>query len=163
MLSPVLPPNPPEQKMSTESPRKSYDWRLRLMAAGLAVGTVALGVSNLAASLQLESPWLVAVDIVILLGWITFAGALISATGVEEEEEEVDPELQEARAMYIRGRSFAAGFIAMMVVQVLILVADAVLMRTAGASLEVGFIATFSIAVGLLFSLLRFIQLDRQV
>lgn len=146
--------------MSTNQNQPHKDWRLRLMAAGLAVGTVALAVSNLAGSLQMEARWLVVVDIAILLGWITFAWALISTTG-RAERDDFSPELAEARLLYIRGRSFTAGFIAIMVTQVLILVSDAVLLRTAGASLDLGFAATFSIAVGLLFSLLRFIQLNR--
>jgi len=146
--------------MATENNRRHQDWRLRLMAAGLAVGTVALAVSNLAGSLQMETRWLVMVDILILLGWITFAGALIATTG-RAEGEDFSPELVEARLLYVRGRSFTTGFIAIMVTQVLILVGDSVLLRTSGASLDLGFTATFSIAVGLLFSLLRFIQLNR--
>jgi hypothetical protein len=130
------------------------------MAAGLAVGTIALAISNLASSLQMDAGWLVAVDVLILLGWITFAGALISATRAEETEV-LPSAVAEAQDLYYRGRAYTFGFVAMMATQVLILLGDAYLIQTAGATLDVGFVATFSMGVGLLFSLLRYIQLNR--
>lgn len=144
----------------TPAPKVGYDWRLRLMAAGLAVGTVALAVSNLASSLQMDAGWLVAVDVLILMGWVTFAGALISATRAEEPDDLPTP-VAEAKDLYYRGRAYTFGFVAMMATQVLILIGDGFLSRSAGASLDVGFVATFSMGVGLLFSLLRYIQLNR--
>lgn len=146
--------------MATEELEERRDRLQITMWVGVTVGAFGLALQELCEMIGLGGGLVVALALVTLAGWVTFAIALFRATRIAKAEN-TGAILEDERRDQLRAESFKFGFVAIMSVQVLGLVSSDLLAAFTDVPLSVSFMATLSIAVGVTAALGRFVHLNR--
>ncbi|WP_405224309.1 hypothetical protein [Lentisalinibacter sediminis] len=146
--------------MDAETLERRHTRRLQVMLLGMAVGTLGFTGGELLEMTGIGGGWAVALSLLTLAGWLTFAAALIAAARLDSREL-LTSVVDDERVAYLRGQSFQFGFAAVLLLQVILLVGSDVLRKFAGVELTVDFVVNLTISVGVLAALGRFLYLNR--
>lgn len=146
--------------MDTEALERRHTRRLQLMLLGMGVGTLGFVTGELLEIADAGPGWRLAVALVAMAGWLTFAFALIAAARFDRQEV-LTSAVDDERVAYLRGRSYQFGFAAVLLLQVILLVGSDVLSKFAGVELTVDLVVNLTISVAVIASLGRFLYLNR--
>ncbi|MEM7437208.1 MAG: hypothetical protein AAF436_18780 [Myxococcota bacterium] len=130
------------------------------MFAGITAGSGGLALQELCKMIGLEGAPVVVLALLSLIGWLVFAIATIRMTRIAKAGG-TGIVLEDERRDQLRAESLKFGFVGVMAVQCLALMGDQVLDGLTALPLTVSFVATLSIAVGVIAGLGRFVYLNR--
>jgi len=146
--------------MDAEILERRHTRRLQAMLFGMAVGTLGFTGGELLEMSGVGGVWAVALSLITLAGWLTFLAALIAASRLDSSEV-LTSVVDDERVAHLRGRAFQAGFAAVLLLQVLLLVASDALRKFAGVEMTVDFVVNLTLSVGVITALGRFLYLNR--
>ncbi|MEM7136020.1 MAG: hypothetical protein AAF500_05540 [Myxococcota bacterium] len=130
------------------------------MFAGITAGSGGLALQELCKMLGFEGVPVVVLALLSLIGWMVFAVATVRMTRIAKASS-TGMVLEDERRDQLRAESLKFGFVGVLAVQCLALVGDQVLGGLTAPALTVSFVATLSIAVGVIAGLGRFVYLNR--
>ncbi|MEM9385950.1 MAG: hypothetical protein AAGA68_12875 [Pseudomonadota bacterium] len=145
--------------MDIENLERRHDRLQMWMLIGITVGSLGFAGQELIQLLKGPKAAELGLAVLTLVGWLIGAAAILSSSSLRKERG-IENLLGDERLANLRGEAFQFGFVALLITQVVLLVGNEMLLRLTEVELTVAFAANLSIAVAVVSSLGRFVQLN---
>lgn len=141
---------------------KRYDRRIWIILIGLVIGISGMTVSEVYRILGTELDRVMDLSIsgVTMVGWLLVVAMLFSLSRANDSEMLASP-VNDERVQENRWRAYQFAFNTVLIVQLVMMIAGAVLLKTTSFVPSLSLTANLTIGVGLFAALFRFQQLNR--